>query len=66
MSFGAKEAREPRIQRERKPRVNLCGACGQAVGESELLCAECRTQPTPGTPDAYANIEDGDNRWAAH
>lgn len=47
MSFGAKEAKEPRIQRERKPRVNLCGACGAAVSETELLCVECRTEPTP-------------------
>jgi hypothetical protein len=37
--YGAKEAR---INRERSPRVNLCGNCGCAVGETELLCDDCR------------------------
>jgi hypothetical protein len=47
MSFGVKEAREPRIQRERKPRVNLCGSCGAEESETELLCKDCRKEPVP-------------------
>ena len=44
MSYGVKEAR---IQRERKPRVALCGACGVEVHETELLCEDCRYEPAP-------------------
>jgi predicted amidophosphoribosyltransferase len=42
MSFGVKEAREPRIKQDRRPRINLCGACGGEVSETELLCEDCR------------------------
>lgn len=43
MSCGTKEAKEyPRIKADRKPRVNLCGSCGLAVSETELLCEDCR------------------------
>jgi hypothetical protein len=52
MSYGAKEAR---INQQRKPRVNLCGACGVTVSETELLCADCRQQPTP---EPYTGWED--------
>lgn len=37
--YGAKEAR---INRERKVRVNLCGSCGEEIDQNELLCIECR------------------------
>lgn len=37
--YGAKEAR---INRERKVRVNLCGSCGEEIDQNELLCTECR------------------------
>lgn len=47
MSFGAKEAREPRIKADRRPRVNLCGCCGEEVSATELLCKECREHPAP-------------------
>lgn len=33
---------EARIKGDRKPRYNLCGDCGQAIGASELLCEDCR------------------------
>jgi hypothetical protein len=33
---------EARIKGDRKPRYNLCGSCGQAIGASELLCEDCR------------------------
>ena len=33
---------EARIKGDRKPRYNLCGDCGQAIGASELLCENCR------------------------
>jgi hypothetical protein len=33
---------EARIKGDRKPRYNLCGSCGQAIGASELLCENCR------------------------
>ena len=33
---------ERQIRGDRKPRVNLCGDCGIAVGANELLCEECR------------------------
>lgn len=36
-SYGVKEAR---ISRERKPRVNLCGSCGEEC--DSLLCDDCR------------------------
>jgi hypothetical protein len=49
MSFGAKEARETRIKADRKPRVNLCGDCGDEISETELLCESCRRT--------------GENRW---
>ena len=29
---------------EPKQRINLCGDCGQPVGETELLCEECRNK----------------------
>ena len=45
--FGAKEAR---ISRERKPTVNLCGACGEEIDRNELLCTECR-KPVVGGED---------------
>lgn len=53
MSFGAKEAREPRIRADRRPRVNLCGACGEEVSETELLCVECRNEPTPALTEEH-------------
>jgi len=34
-----KEAREPKPVR---PQINLCGACGEEISASELLCKECR------------------------
>lgn len=35
--YGVKEAR---INRERKPRVNVCGSCGDEC--TSLICDECR------------------------
>ena len=46
-SYGAKEAR---IDRSRKPRVNLCGSCGEDIDANELLCAACR-KPTVESED---------------
>ena len=40
--YGAKEAR---IIRETRERINLCGACGIEVSATELLCKECRGTP---------------------
>lgn len=40
MSFGVQQVKESRIQRERKPRVNLC-SCGKEVDSTELLCHAC-------------------------
>jgi hypothetical protein len=37
--YGAKEAR---INRETRVRVNLCGSCGDEIDQNELLCIECR------------------------
>ena len=42
MSFSVQEAREPRIKADRRPRVNLCGECGDEIDETELLCEDCR------------------------
>ena len=33
---------ERQIRGDRKPRVNLCGDCGIAIGANELLCEACR------------------------
>jgi hypothetical protein len=33
---------EVRIIGERKPRVNLCGDCGDSIAATELLCEDCR------------------------
>ena len=33
---------EARIKGDRRPRITLCGDCGQIVSETELLCADCR------------------------
>ena len=38
---------ERQIRGDRKPRVNLCGSCGTELPDTELLCAECRNEPTP-------------------
>jgi hypothetical protein len=46
MSFGTKEEKELRIK-NRKPRINLCGSCGEQIGETELLCARCRRCEDP-------------------
>ncbi len=45
--YGAKEAR---INRETRVRVNLCGACGDEIDQNELVCKECRV-PTVGGED---------------
>lgn len=37
--YGAKEAR---INRETRVRVNLCGSCGEEIDQNELLCTDCR------------------------
>lgn len=51
MSFAAAAyAKESRITRERKTRVNLCGSCGEEIDQHELLCTECRV-PTVGGED---------------
>jgi len=42
---------EARIKGDRKPRINLCGCCGQSIGATELLCNNCRNEPTPGGDD---------------
>ncbi len=42
--YGAKEAR---INRETRVRVNLCGACGDEIDQNELLCKECRVPTVP-------------------
>lgn len=46
--YGAKEAR---INKERKPRVNLCGACGDEIDANELLCTECKKPTVTGSED---------------
>jgi predicted amidophosphoribosyltransferase len=46
MSFEAKEIRETKIKADRRPRISLCGDCGDEISETELLCAECR-KPRP-------------------
>ena len=33
---------ERQIKGDRKPRVNLCGDCGIAIGANEHLCEDCR------------------------
>jgi hypothetical protein len=43
--YGSKEAR---INQERRARISQCGGCGTEVGETELLCEECRRQPDGG------------------
>jgi hypothetical protein len=40
--YGLKEAR---INRERQARVNLCGSCGTAIDQDELLCTDCKGEP---------------------
>ncbi len=48
--YGAKEAR----QREPRKRINLCGACGGAISESELLCADCIAEVCTDSQDGKA------------
>jgi hypothetical protein len=55
MSFGVQEEKESRIKADRRPRVNLCGDCGCAVSETELLCADCRETPDGQTWCKYCN-----------
>jgi hypothetical protein len=40
--MSASAVMERQIKGDRKPRINLCGDCGQTIGASELLCEECR------------------------
>jgi len=41
--YGVKEAlQESRRGRSPRQRVNLCGSCGTAISETELLCKDCR------------------------
>lgn len=47
-----KEAREPRQPRQQ---VNLCGACGDQISASELLCKDCRG--TMGRVEPEARVE---------
>jgi predicted amidophosphoribosyltransferase len=56
MSFGTKEEKELRIKKY-KPRVNLCGSCGEQVGETELLCADCRNDATPEGYEPLTQME---------
>ena len=41
--YGAKEARyNTRLAKQTREQVNLCGACGEEIAATELLCTECR------------------------
>lgn len=42
MSSRAMLEREPKVKGDRRPRVNLCGVCGEEISETELLCKDCR------------------------
>lgn len=33
---------EIRFKGARRPRVNLCGSCGDPIQSTELLCEDCR------------------------
>ena len=48
-----KEAREPKPARRQQ--VNLCGACGEEISASELLCKDCRH--TMGGVQPEASVE---------
>lgn len=41
--YGTKEARyNTRLAKGTRDQVNLCGACGEEIAATELLCVECR------------------------
>lgn len=41
--YGAKEARyNTRLAKQTREYVNLCGACGDEIAATELLCIDCR------------------------
>lgn len=53
--YGTKEARyNTRLEKGTREQVNLCGACGDEIAATELLCTECRgtLAPTPEVPRA--------------
>ena len=57
--YGAKEARyNTRLAKDSREQVNLCGACGEAIPATELLCIDCR-----GTLGPYERVK---AREAAH
>lgn len=50
--YGAKEARyNTRLGKQTKGQVNLCGACGEEIAATELLCIECRGTLGPTHPE---------------
>lgn len=56
---------ERQIKGDRKPRVNLCGDCGIAIGANELLCEDCRisilVEDTEDVDDVCCGCSDGWN-----
>lgn len=48
---------EEKIRGERKPRFTLCGDCGCVVSSTELLCEDCRNEPTPEPVDPERGLQ---------
>ena len=56
--YGTKEARyNTRLAKGTREQVNLCGACGEEVAATELLCNDCRGTSYPRPTEEESDAE---------
>ena len=49
-----------RIDKQRKPEVDVCGICGCEVDSTRYICSECEHLDSPAN-EPIKRLEDGDN-----